>query len=98
MEQIEKDLLNSGFTERLLEKMSDLKHELLKLEKAELSRGEDTARQSTTNKKRYQNDERERTKTVKKYFNTTEILNRQVLPLRQEYKVKVKEYFSKIND
>ena len=83
MEEIETDLLNDGFTERLLQKMSDLKHNLLKLEKAELSRGEDTMRQSSTNKERYQNSVRERMKTVKNYFNTTEILNRQLLPLRQ---------------
>ena len=78
--------------------MADLKHNLLKLEKAELSRGEDTMRQSSTNNERYQNSVRERMKTVKNYFNTTEILNRQLLPLRQEYKDKVKEYFSKIDD
>jgi len=98
MEEIETDLLNDGFTDRLLQKMADLKHNLLKLEKAELSRGEDTMRQSSTNKDRYQNSVRERMKTVKNYFNTTEILNRQLLPLRQEYKDKVKEYFSKIDD
>ena len=55
-------------------------------------------RQSSTNNERYQNSVRERMKTVKNYFNTTEILNRQLLPLRQEYKDKVKEYFSKIDD
>ncbi|TDA71146.1 hypothetical protein E0702_18600, partial [Halomonas marinisediminis] len=32
MEQIELDLLNKGFTNKTLEKMMHLKHELLKLE------------------------------------------------------------------
>ena len=43
----------------------------------------------------------ENTKIVEKckqYFNTTEILNRQSLHLRQEFKKKVQEYFKTIND
>ena len=35
---------------------------------------------------------------AKEYFNTTEILNRQVLPLRQNHKRKVQEYFKQEND
>ena len=38
------------------------------------------------------------TDQIKKYFNTTEILNREALPLRQEYKAKVQSYFKKNND
>ncbi len=36
--------------------------------------------------------------TAKQYFQTTEILNRQALPLQQVYKKKVQEYFKKAND
>jgi hypothetical protein len=35
--------------------------------------------------------------TIKQYFNTIEILNRQSLPLRQGFKKKVQDYF-KIKD
>ena len=35
---------------------------------------------------------------IKKYFNTTEILNREALPLRLEYKQKVQEYFKNKDD
>ena len=36
--------------------------------------------------------------TAKQYFNTTEILNRQALPLQDHFKKKIQEYFKKTND
>ncbi|MBT8254014.1 MAG: hypothetical protein HKN00_08225 [Flavobacteriaceae bacterium] len=98
MEEVELDLLNKGFTNRTLQKMMELQHQLLKLENATFMQGEDQKRQSKTNKEIFNNTVNDRTPDAKEYFNTTEILNRQALPLQQSYKKKVQEYFKKKND
>ncbi|RZW51701.1 MAG: hypothetical protein EX263_07060 [Flavobacteriaceae bacterium] len=98
MENIEKDLLNKGFTDRTLEKMMQLQHQLLKLENAAFQQGEEEKRKSKTNENRFNNTTNNQTPDAKRYFNTTEILNRQALPLQQVYKKKVQEYFKKKND
>ena len=98
MEGIEQQLLDKGFNERTLGRMLNLKYELLKLDKADIEQGQDTKRESRSNKNKYQNTTLLGPDEIKKYFNTTEILNRQRLPLSQEYKQKVKTYFKSIND
>ncbi len=98
MEQVEQELLEKGFDKSTLGRMLDLKHELLKLENATLQQGEEEKRESKTNQTQFENGNREYLEKAKQYFNTTEILNRQVLPLRQNYKKKVQEYFKKDND
>jgi len=98
MEQIEMDLLNKGFTNKTLEKMTNLKHQLLKLENATFQQGQEEKRESQTNKKPYSNKTNNQIPTAKQYFNTTEILNRQSLPLQPIYKKKVQEYFKEAND
>ncbi|MEW7289564.1 DUF4175 family protein [Aquimarina sp. 2304DJ70-9] len=98
MEQVEDELLEKGFNQRTLGRMLELKHELLKLEDATLQQGEEERRESKTNQTQFENENKERLDKAKQYFNTTEILNRQVLPLRQNYKRKVQEYFKKNND
>ena len=98
MEEIELDLLNQGFTNQTLQKMMELKHQLLKLENATFQQGEDNKRESETNVNRFDNTTSNQIPTAKQYFQTTEILNRQALPLQQVYKKKVQEYFKKAND
>jgi len=98
MEEIELDLLNSGFTNQTLQKMMDVQHQLLKLENATFMQGEDTKRKSETNKKQYNQTNQSQIPTAKQYFNITEILNRQVLPLQNRFKKKIKEYFKSTND
>jgi len=98
MEQIEMDLLNKGFTNQTLSKMMNLQHQLLKLENATFQQGEDNKRKSETNKTEHNNTTNNQLPTARKYFNTTEILNRQALPLRHVYKKKVQEYFKQNND
>ena len=72
--------------------------ELLKLKEADLKQGQESRRESISNRKTYNNTTGLSTDQTKKYFNTTEILNREALPLRQEYKEKVQYYFKKNND
>ncbi len=98
MEQVEKELLEKGFNNQTLSKMLQLKHELLKVEDATLEQGEEKRRESKTNQKTFSNQNINQIDKAKQYFNTTEILNRQVLPLRQIYKQRVQEYFKKNND
>lgn len=95
MENIEMDLLNGGFTNSTLQKMMQLKHQLLKLENAAFEQGEDDKRESESNKNTFDNNSNNQIPTGKQYFNTTEILNRQALPLHQIYRSKVQEYFKK---
>jgi hypothetical protein len=98
MEKIEQNLINQGLTSKSLEDMTALKHQLLKLEKAVQQQGEDTKRVSNTNNSGRFQVPVPSLETIKQYFNTTEILNRQSLPLRQKYKLKVQDYFKNNND
>jgi len=76
----------------------NLQHQLLKLENAAFQQGEDQKRIARTNDKRFNNTTNNQINNAKQYFNTTEILNRQALPLQQAYKKKVQDYFKKKND
>ncbi|WP_411893979.1 hypothetical protein [Winogradskyella sp. A2] len=94
MEEVELDLLNYGFTNQTLQKMMDLQHQLLKLENATFMQGQDTKRESEANKEEYNNNSLNQIPAAKRYFNTTEILNRQPLPLRNHLKKKIQDYFN----
>jgi hypothetical protein len=98
MEAIEQQLLNKGFNQNTLQQMLNLKYELLKLDRADLEQGRDNERESRTNTREFKNDVRLSPEDIKKYFNSTELLNREALPLRQDYKHKVQEYFRKTDD
>jgi len=93
MEVLEKQLLDKGFTNEVLQRMLHLEHELLKLEKARLEQGKDNKRKSETNTIQFKKATIPQIKNKKLYFNSNEILNREPLPLRNIYKKKVQEYF-----
>lgn len=97
MKQIEKQLLNKGFNNDVLQKMLNLKYELLKLDKAVQQQGEEKKRQSETNKKEFNNTTNALPTRLQEYLNSVEILNRQTLPLHSNFNQKVQEYF-KTND
>ena len=98
MEDVELKLINEGFTNETLTKMMELKHQLLKLENATFQQGQDSKRESQTNTKTFSNTTNNQIDKAKQYFNTTEILNKQSLPLQQIFKQKVQEYFKQKND
>lgn len=98
MEEIEEQLLDKGFTNEVLRKMQDLKHELLKLEDARLKQGQEEKREANTNSKEFTNTNNVAVPSAKDYFNEVEILNRQALPLQSIYKEKVNTYFKKVDD
>jgi DNA mismatch repair ATPase MutS len=97
MKDIEKQLINKGFKNETLQKMLNLKQELLKLENAIQQQGEDTKRQSKSNTKDFNSSAPPLSKELKDYINSVEILNRQSLPLQPNFNQKVQHYF-KNND
>ena len=95
MKQIEKQLLNKGFKNETLQKILNVKQELLKLNSAIQQQGEENKRQSETNKKEFSNQSNALPAALLDYLNSIEILNRQSLPLRSNFNQKVQEYFNK---
>ncbi|WP_143019259.1 hypothetical protein [Salinimicrobium catena] len=95
MEQMEKQILDNGFNRKTLERMKRLEHKLLELDDAELLQGEKQEREANTNKEEFDRPQVSPIIRAKEYFSTTEILNRQTLPLRQIYRLKVREYFER---
>lgn len=93
MKDIEKQLINKGFKNETLQKMLNLKHELLKLENALQQQGEDKKRKSNTNKEQFNGSTTPLSNEFKEYLNSIEILNRQSLPLQPNYNNKVQHYF-----
>ena len=97
MEDFENDLLENGFTQRGINKMNTIQYEMLKLENAAMKQGKKQERESNTNKNQFTNPITTKPSLLEDYRNEIEILNRQALPLRQNFQNKVKEYF-KSND
>ncbi|MEN8775702.1 MAG: DUF4175 family protein [Polaribacter sp.] len=94
MEQLENEILEKGFNATTIQKMQNLNYQLLKLDKASLEQGKDNKRKSTANLKERQRYKVKALKFKKQFYNQIEILNRQSLPLQQNYKIKVRMYFS----
>jgi hypothetical protein len=94
MKQLEKQLLNKGFTNETLQRTNNIKQELLKLDTAIRLQGEDPKRQAETNTKNFTNQANPLPKSLIDYLNSIEILNRQSLPLRSNFNQKVQVYFN----
>ena len=95
MEQLENDILEKGFHQEIIQRMQQLEYELLKLDKAAFEQGKDKKRKSNTNSSAYQNKQLKELQFKKQFYNQMEILNRQSLPLHQDFEKKVQKYFSK---
>jgi hypothetical protein len=95
MKEIEKQLLNKGFKNETLQKILNVKQELLKLNTAIQQQGQENKRQAETNKKEFSNQSKPLPPALFDYLNSIEILNRQSLPLRSNLNQKVQEYFNK---
>lgn len=93
MKQLEKQLLIKGFKNETLQKVMNIKQELLKLNNAIQQQGEENKRQSQTNNKDFSNQSKALPSSLLEYLNSIEILNRQSLPLRSNFNRKVQEYF-----
>ena len=95
MKEVEKQLLNKGFKNETLQKILNVKQELLKLNTAIQQQGQENKRQAETNKKEFSNQSKPLPPALLDYLNSIEILNRQSLPLRSNFNQKVQEYFDK---
>ena len=93
MEQFENELLENGITQRTQNRMNQIQHQLMKLENAALEQGKKKERESETNTKDYSAPILTRPELLAPTSKTIEILNRQALPLRPQYKDRVKQYF-----
>ncbi|MEO7977874.1 hypothetical protein [Flavobacterium sp.] len=94
MKQSEKQLLNKGFKNENLQRILNIQQELLKLNNAVQQQGQDTKRESETNKTEFANRTNALPSSLLDYLNSVEILNRQSLPLRSNFNQKVQEYFN----
>ncbi|WP_229664891.1 DUF4175 family protein [Polaribacter pacificus] len=94
MEELENEILEKGFNPGTIQRMEQLAYNLLKLEEASQQQGEDSKRKSKTNFKEFKALQKDLI-IQKLFYNQTEILNRQSLPLQKIYKLKVQEYFKK---
>ena len=95
MKQLEKELLNKGFRNENLQRILNIKQDLLKLDTAIQKQGEENKRQSENNKKNFNNQSNALPPALIDYLNSIEILNRQSLPLRSNFNHKVQEYFNR---
>jgi hypothetical protein len=93
-ERDRKQILNKGFKNETLQKILNVKQELLKLNSAVQQQGKKRSdnRRAT---KEFNNDSKPLPDALLDYLNSIEILNRQSLPLRSNYNRKVQEYFNK---
>jgi hypothetical protein len=73
--------------------MNFIEHQLLKLENASLKQGKKSERESESNTRTYNNPVMTMPGFLENYKNEIEILNRQALPLRQNYQERVRYYF-----
>ncbi|MCM0665465.1 hypothetical protein [Flavobacterium tyrosinilyticum] len=94
MKQSEKQILNKGFKNENLLRILNIQQELWKLNNAVQQQGQDTQRQSETNKAEFNNRSNALPSSLLEYLNSVEILNRQSLPLRSNFNQKVQEYFN----
>ena len=93
MEELEKMLLDKGITNEVLNRMLRVEHELLKLKEASQQQGQEEKRESNTNIGLLPKQTPKQLQFKNKYLKQDEILNRNLLPLRSQYKQKVKHYF-----
>lgn len=93
MKQIEKQLINKGFSQQVVQKALNLKYELLKLEKAAQEQNQDSKRESNSSDKDFRNSATPLPQNVQDYLHSIEILNRQSVPLRSQFNKRVQEYF-----
>ena len=93
MDELEDLLLNKASLEEVMRKMTELKHELLKLDEAKKEQGEQKERESETNFDDYKPSNLRLERLPDELKNYNEILIRQSLPLRSIYKKLVQDYF-----
>lgn len=93
IDDLEQQLLNKGFTNDILQQMTALQHELLKLETANQKQGIDNKRDAITNTKTFEKPNIKALELKNTILNKSEILNRKPLLLKLPYQKRVQQYF-----
>lgn len=93
MEEFENELLNNGFTQQGMNKINNIHYEMLKLENAVLKKGKKQERESSSNTQKFSTVNTTMPASLKDSYSEIEFLERQALPLRQDFRNRVKEYF-----
>jgi len=93
MKKLEQSLINQGVSAQTQAEMQALKYQLLKLERALKKQGIGTRRQSNTNTDAFDPQLPAPFDSPQQKLNSKEQLNRQTLPLRQDYKKRIQDYF-----
>lgn len=93
MEDFERDLLENGITQRGINKVNRIQHELLKLEDASLQQGRKPERESKSNNQRFRNPILSKPSHLDNSGPEIEILERDALPLRGFFIERVNSYF-----
>ncbi|WP_047417692.1 hypothetical protein [Cellulophaga sp. Hel_I_12] len=97
MTDFQNNLLENGITQSTIENSKTIQYQLLKLEGAALKQGKKDERESDRARVNFANPITTKPKSFMDFQQEEEILNRQALPLRQNFKKRIKEYF-KNND
>ena len=98
MEELERMLLEKGFTQETLERMQKLEYELLELENASLKKKKDNKREATTNLKEYDPGKQQEILWKKLKGEEKELLRRENIRMQPDYQKKVKNYFDVKSD
>jgi hypothetical protein len=98
MEELERILLEKGFTRETLERMQKLEYELLELENASLKKNKDSKRESTTNRREYENEGDLELLMKELFKQDREFLRRENIRMQPDYQLRVKKYFEKLED
>ena len=94
MQDFEDRLLENGITKENINRVNVIQQQLLKLKDSELKQGKDPKRDSEKVKGSFSNTINKEYRDAREYFQQTEILNRQPLPLQTDFKNRVKSYFN----
>ena len=97
MEALEQMLLDKGITNDVIKRMLHLEHELLKLKEARQQQGQESKRQSQSNRIIYPTRSPKQIEFKKRYYDANEILIRESLPISSQFKKKIKDYFKQTN-
>ncbi len=98
MEELERMLLEKGFTKETLERMQKLEYELLELENASLKKKKDNKREATTNFKEFDPGKQQEILWKKLKGEEKELLRRENIRMQPDYQKKVKNYFDVKSD
>jgi hypothetical protein len=93
MEMFENDLLQTGITQKTADRLNRIQQQLMQLENAALKQGLEDRREGVTRKKEFTSPVLTPPEVFGRKQREIEFLNREALPLRRQYRDRVKKYF-----